>query len=88
MSPLAQKEHKPAHLFWSWSGIVLVVPAPLILLFVAWIYAPISFVLGIVIMVAARKSAADFLVQNMLWDDTFYTYVIHHGGAQVFDQKT
>jgi len=43
LSPYADKHRKPAHLFWTWLGIILLAPVPIALLFtigiIPWLYS-------------------------------------------------
>ena len=86
MSKFGDKHNKPAHLFWTWLGILLVFPAPIILWIIfGWIYALGSFVLGLMINSAARKSAEQFVLQNMIESEDFWDYVLLHKGAVIQD---
>ena len=86
MSEFGDKHNKPAHLFWTWLGILLVFPAPIILWIIfGWIYALGSLILGLMINSAARKSAAQFVLQNMIESEDFWDYVLLHKGAVLQD---
>lgn len=88
LSEYADKHYKPAHLFWSWTGIILAIPLPIALLFfTSWKYSLCSFFLGFLIVGASRKSAAQFVLQNMLEDEDFWNYVLLHGGAKIRDEN-
>lgn len=88
LSPFADKHNKLAHLFWSWLGIILMIPLPIALLFLtSWIHALGSFILGLTISTAARRSAAEFVLQNMLEDENFWIYVLLHNGAKIMDKN-
>lgn len=88
MSKFGDKHNKPAHLFFTWLGIILIVPLPIILLIVyGWIHAVGSFIIGLVINSAARKSASQFVLQNMLESEDFWDYVLLHKGAIIQDQQ-
>ena len=88
LSEFADKHNKPAHLFWTWLGILLIVPSPIILLlFRKWVFAACSFVLGLIITEAARKSASRFVLQNMLENEDFWDYVLLHKGASIKDKE-
>lgn len=87
LSDFADKHNKPAHLFWSWSGILLTIPLPIILIFINWHYSIISFILGLIIVSASRKSASQFVLQNILGDESFFEYVLLHGGAKITDEQ-
>lgn len=87
LSPFADKRNKPTHLFWSWLGIILALPLPIILLFFDWRFTFISFILGLVIINTARKNAAQSVLQNMLDDEDFYLYVLLHGGAKITNES-
>lgn len=85
LSDLADKHNKPAHLFWSWGGIILAIPLPLILIFINWRYSVIPFILGLIIISASRKTADQFVLKNMLENESFFEYVLLHGGAKITD---
>lgn len=87
LSKFAKKENKIAHSFWTWLGIILLVPLTIILLFVNWLYALVSFVAGLIIASAARKSAADFVLDNMIKSEDFWDYVLLHNGASITDKE-
>ena len=88
MSPLGDMHNKPAHLFWTWLGIVMVFPLPIILwIFKGWIFAAGSFTFGLAVNREALKSAGQFVVQNMLEDETFCSYVLFHKGAIIQDKE-
>jgi len=87
LSPLADKHNKPAHIFWTWFGIILTIPLPIVLfIFSDWPYALGSFVLGLMVSSASRKSAGEFVLQNMVGEKDFYLYVLLHGGAVLADK--
>lgn len=86
LSNFADKHNKPAHYFWSWLGILLVLPIPIVLLYFSWIYSLVSFISGLIISSAARKSAGQFVLQNMLNNEDFFEYVLLHQGAIVTDE--
>lgn len=86
MSPLADVHNKPAHLFWSWGGLILAIPVTLVLIFVNWVYALISLIVGFLIINAAKESATQFVLQNMLEDEDFWVYVLAQGGALIDDK--
>lgn len=83
LSGLANKHNRPAHLFWTWLGLFLVVPAPIALFFVSWIYAISIFLIGLLVIGAARKTATQFVLRNMLEDEMFFDYVLLHNGATI-----
>lgn len=88
MSPLANKYNKPAHLFWSWVGTILTIPLPIVLLFLSdWPYAVGSFFSGLMVTRAARKSAEQFVLQNIVDNEDFYTHTLLHGGAILADKE-
>ncbi|MDD5638665.1 MAG: hypothetical protein PHO28_02030 [Candidatus Pacebacteria bacterium] len=87
LSDFADKHNKPAHIFWSWSGILLIMPLPIVFIFINWVWSIVSFVLGILIINASKKSAGEFVFLNMLNDETFWNYVLIHGGAIIKDNK-
>ena len=87
LSQFADKHNKPAHLFFSWLAIVLIIPAPTVLwIFYGWIFALGSFILGLAIRSAAKKSAVQFVMQNMLENEDFWEYVLLHKGAEIQDK--
>ena len=85
LSDFADKHNKPAHLFWSWGGIVLTILLPIILFFINWHYSIISLIFGLIIVNASRKSAGQFVLQNMLENESFFEYVLLHRGAKITD---
>ncbi len=88
MSELADKRNKPANLFWTWAGLIVMIPLPIILwIYQGWVYALGSFVLGSMINNAARKSAGEFVLENMLKDKRFWDYVLLHNGAVMQDKE-
>jgi len=87
MSEYGQRRYSLAHQFWSWLGIISTWLLPIGLLFISWIYALISFLLGLVITSAARKSAQEFVLQNMLESEDFWDYALLHGGAEITDEQ-
>ena len=88
MSKFGDKHNKPAHLFFTWLSIILIVPLPIILLiFYGWINAVGTFIIGLMINKAARKSASQFVLQNMLDSEDFWNYVILHKGAIIHDKS-
>ena len=88
MSKFGDKHNKPAHLFFTWLGIILIVPMPIILLiFYGWIHAVGSFIIGLMINSAARKSATQFVLQNMLESEDFWDYLLLHKGAVIQDRQ-
>jgi hypothetical protein len=87
LSPQADPKYKPVHLFWTWLGIIFTIPIPIILLFISWVFAPIVFVIGLIVSGAVRKSAGQFVIQNMIEDEIFWNYVILHSGAILQDKN-
>ncbi len=87
LSPLADKHNKPAHLFWTWLAIILVVPTPIVLFFIKWYFSIISFVVGLIVLSASRKSATGFILQNMIESQDFWCYVLIHRGANISDDE-
>ncbi len=87
LSPQADKHNKPAYLFWSWGGIFVAYVLTFILLFVNWRFSIISFIVGLLIVSANRKSGAQCVLQNMLDDEDFWMYVILHQGAKMTDTE-
>lgn len=86
LSKFADKYNKPAHLFWTWLGIIIGIPLTIVLLFIYWPYAVASFILGAIINGAARKTAAQFVLENMLESEEFWNYVLLHRGAEIVDK--
>lgn len=87
MSKIADKHNRPAHIFWSWVGIIFAFPLPIILLFIAWIFSVISFILGIMIIISTRKSAEQFVIKNMIDDKNFWEYVLMYKGAKIENNR-
>ncbi len=87
LSPLADKHNKPAHIFWAGAGVLLVFPIPLILLFINWIYSVGSIAVGLMVIKATRKSATEFVLQNMIEDEKFWNYVVRQGGVVIQDDE-
>lgn len=85
MSKPADKHNKPAHLFWTWAGILLVFPVSLILLFSFLWLSLLLFFIGIFIINSSRKSAEQFVIQNMVDDKYFWEYVLMYNGAIIRD---
>lgn len=89
MSKFGDKYNKPAHLFWTWLGILLIFPSPVIFwILFGWIYALSFFILGLMINKAARKSASQFVLQNMIENEDFWDYVLLHKGAIIQDKES
>jgi hypothetical protein len=87
LSDHANPHNKPAHNFWSWTGLILAIIAPIILLFINWPLAIISVILGFTIISAARKSACQFVIENMVEVEDFWNYVLLHQGARIVDKE-
>jgi len=87
LSKFADKYNKPAHLFWTWLGIVSAIPLTIVLLFFYWPYAIISFIAGIIINNASRETAGQFVLQNMIESEEFWHYVLLHKGAKIIDKN-
>lgn len=87
LSKFGDKHNKPAHLFWSWTGIILTFVVPIVLLFVNWIYSILSFIFGLMVIRASRKSAEQFVMQNMIENEEFWNYALLHGGARITDNE-
>ena len=83
----ANKYNKPAHNFWTWTGVILTFPLSIVLIFINWPYAILSFIVGSLILSGARKSACQFVVENMLQDEKFWFYVLFHNGAVAKDKE-
>lgn len=86
-SPLADKYNKPAHYFWICISFGLSFVAPIILLFVNWLYAIGAFIFGRFIWSATKKSAIGFAARNMLKDERFYNYAIRQPGVSIVDSN-
>jgi len=87
MSEFGDKHNKPAHVFWSWAGIILTTIIPIVFLFINWKYSVVSFILGLVVASASRKSAVQFCIQNMLESEDFWNYIVLHQGAVMKDKE-
>lgn len=87
LSNFADKHNKPAHNFWTWTGIILILPAPIFLFFIDWKYAILCFFAGFIVHKSARKSATQFVLQNMIDNEDFFEYVLLHGGARIEDRS-
>lgn len=86
MSEFADKNNKRAHQFWTWAGIITLIPVAIILLiFKGWVYALVSFIIGLVINSAAKKSSEQFVLQNMIENENFWGYALLHKGAIMRD---
>lgn len=85
LSKVANKYNKSAYLFWDWIGTILLIPLPIILIFINWPYSIISVIWGILIKVGANKSLYEFISQNMLDDKAFWAYVLFQKGAIIKD---
>jgi hypothetical protein len=87
LSNFADQHNKPAHLFWSWGGILLSFPLPIIFIFINWKFSVLFFIVGLIIISTSRKTASQFVLQNMIEDAIFFDYVLLHGGAKIVDEK-
>lgn len=88
MCKYGNKYNKPAHLFWTWLGIIMVFSFPVVLwFFLEWKFSLACFALGLVICSAAQKSAGQFVLQNMLEDEFFCGFVLIKGGAIIRDKN-
>lgn len=87
LSEFSKKENKLAHNFWTLLGIILLIPVTIIFLFINWRYAVISFIAGWIVNSAARKSATDFVLENMIGNEDFWDYVLLHSGANITDKE-
>jgi len=88
LSSHADKHYKPAYLFWTWLGIILLVPVPIILLFYHWYYSVIAFFIGFIVFKASRKSGAQFVIENMISNEDFWDYILLHKGAKITDNNS
>jgi len=88
MSKFGNKHKKLMHLFWTWSGILLIFPLPIIFwIFFSWGYVIGSLALGLIISKMARKNAPQFVLQNMIDSEDFWDYVLLHKGATIYDKN-
>lgn len=88
MSKFGNKNNKLMHLFWTWSGILLIFPLPIIFwILFSWVYALCSLALGLIISKMARKSASQFVLQNMIESEDFWNYILLHKGATIQDKN-
>jgi len=51
------------------------------------VYALGSIVIGLMVHRAARKSASQFVLQNMLESEDFWNYVLLHKGAVILSKE-
>jgi hypothetical protein len=86
LSKFADKHNKPAYLFFHWLEIILLMPLPIILLFMDWHYAIFPFIGGLIVRGGLKKSAIDFIVQNMLEDQNFCGFILYQDGAKIMDK--
>jgi len=88
MSEFGDKNKKRAHVFWTWTGLAVMIPLAISLfIFKGWIYAVISFFVGVIINKAALKSAGEFVLENMCENEDFWDYVLMHKGAIMRDTQ-
>lgn len=87
ISQLANKRFKPAHYFWTWVAFLLIFILPIVLLFEFWFYSIVSLVAGIWIYGAAKTSASQFVLENMLEDEKFFEFVMENNGAIIHINK-
>lgn len=88
MSDFGDKNNKRAHLFWTYLGLLMLIPLPIILFFLKhWVYAIVCFFIGYIVVKSARKSASQFVLQNMLESEDFWDYALMHGGAIMQDAQ-
>jgi hypothetical protein len=88
MSGFGDKNKRRAHVFWTWTGLIVMIPlAILLLIFKGWIYAAASFFIGRIINNAALKSAGEFVLENMRESEDFWDYVLLHKGAIMQDKE-
>lgn len=83
----AGKRFKPAHYFWTYASFFLMFVLPIIMLFKFWVYAVLSFLGGIFLYQAVKKSAAGFVLENMLEDEKFWRFAVEKGGAILTDDE-
>lgn len=77
---------RAAHIFWSWSGL-LMIPVGIVLLFFSLGWGIFLIFFGLVVTVSARNTAAQFVLQNILEDGLFFEYVVWHKGARIEDAE-
>lgn len=87
MSKPADKYNKPAHLFWTWVGILMTFPLPIIFLFISWKYSIVSFILGLIVSSSSKKSDGQFVMKNMIDDKNFWEYVLMYKGVKIEDKE-
>jgi hypothetical protein len=88
LSEFADKHNKPAHIIYSWLAIALLIPVPITLwILYGWIWAIASFLLGLLVKSAVKKTAVQFVMQNMLENEDFWEYVLLHKGAEIQDKE-
>ena len=87
LSKPADEHNRLAHLFWSWIGLIVTAPLTIVLFFLSWWYSVVSLIVGLIIVRASRKSAEQFVMQNMLDDKNFWEYVLMYGGAKIKNEK-
>ena len=87
LSQYASKYNKPAHQFWTWTGLILTFIVPLGLLAVHWVLSLLCAGIGYAIIKSARKSAQEFVLENMLEDEIFWAYVLIYDGAIIKDKN-
>lgn len=86
MSEFGDKHNKLAHQFWTWTGLAMLIPIPIILLIIqGWVYAIGAFIFGLIINKAARRSAEQFVLRNMVESEDFWDYALMHEGAIMRD---
>lgn len=88
MSKFGSKYNKPAHLFWTWLAIIMIIPLPIIfLIFKTWVHAFGILIIGLLIRDSARKSATQFVLTNMLENEDFWDFILLHKGATLKDTE-
>lgn len=88
LSDFADKHNKPAHYFWKYTGLIITLVLPIVLFFYSWIVSLASFACGISIIVASKKADEQFVLENMVRNEDFFEYVLLHGGAKIYNEKS
>ena len=61
--------------------------AILLFIFKGWIYAVVTFIIGMIVSKVAFKSASEFVLENMQESEDFWDYVLMHKGAIMRDTQ-
>jgi len=87
-SEIAGKRFKPAHYFWTYASFFLIFIFPIILIFKFWFYSVLSILGGISLYSSTKKSAIEFVIENMLEDEKFWRFAVENKGAVLTDDKS